>query len=436
MFKFPSIYNLKKNEPITFTLMHVAIALNILMLIYIVYTHGPVVENTDTVSYITAWDENYYNGQIDTFRTPVYPSLIGLFATIMGKNWMVGLIMFQIAIFYIAGFSLTRLVFALFKSNIGAWIAVFAYFLFYPILKFLFVIGTEAIAFSLVVLWTEAVWRFMQRPRWWLGVAITLLTLTEIMLRPSMLVLVVALGLFIVAGLFFRQYRKAMLWLIVTLMPVGIVCTLYVNKIEKETGVRTISIVTIFNKYYLSREYNHIFPDLMKDYPEALELQFKYQKSGDVFSQENIDRQWIEVGTISGDSLMTLKQIDDYANAVRELHPDIYYGNIRNNVINSLTHEGKYKNAANMLIVLIYGLLFLIVWLKYKQFPLTDFLWLLVAGGSLLSVILFAQNDYGRLMLPTSPILIFMASQILNCFTLKPFSFTLRNLLPKSDYVE
>lgn len=432
MFKIRSIFNLQKNDRKTFTPMCVAIAINIVLLIYIVYTHGFVVENTDTASYISAWDECYYYGEIDIFRTPVYPSLIGFFASVMGKSWAVGLILFQIVMFYIAGFSFKRIVFSQFKSNTAAWIAVFAYFMFYPILKFLFVIGTEAISFSLLVLWAESVWRFLQRPRWWLGVAITLLTLTEIMLRPSMLVLVVALGFFIVAGLSFRQYRKAMLWIIVTLIPVGIVCTLYVNKIEKETGVRTISIVTIFNKYYISREYNHVFPDLMEDYPEALELQYKYQKSGDVFTQENIDRQWIEVGTISGDSLMTLRQIDDYANAVKELHPDIYYGNIRNNIINSLTHEGKYKNAVNMLIVLIYGLLFLIIWLKYKQFPLTNFLWLLVGGGSLLSVILFAQNDYGRLMLPTTPILLLMASQILNCLSIRPFSFNLRNLLPKT----
>lgn len=410
--------------------MYVAVTLSLIMLAVIISVRGAV-HNGDTPSYIGAWDVNYANGILDDFRTPVYPVIIGMGKMLCGSHWEVFVIALQGIVFYICGIYFSRMAMGIISNRKVAWFTVFLYFLFFPIVNFIPVIGTEVIGFSLAVLWGYCIWRFLQQARWGYGIAISLLTLAEIMLRPSFLVLAIAIACMAAAGIFIRQYRRSVLLLLVTLIPTAAVYTVYTAEMARLTGVNTISTVSIFNKYFMARQYNDILPDLLVDNPAALELQLKYQKDGDVYEEDYINRQWAEIMELVHSGIMNYRMLEEYADGMKERHAGLWYKNILRNISMSLHHQGALKNICNDLVVLLFAVAFLISWIRYRKFPLVNFMSLLVAGGTLLSIFLYAQNDYGRLMLPVSSFLILMGGQMLNCLHWRPLSIRLSGILPK-----
>lgn len=446
----------------TFNPLCVAIALSMLMLAGIIFMHGRVDVNMDTPSYTSAWNDAYMHGEIDEFRTPVYPVIIGVVRMVCGENWLTGVVAVQIALFYICSIYFSRMIMGVISNRRVAVFTVFLYFLFYPILKFLTVIGTEAIAFSLLSAWGYCVWRFIERPKWSYGIYISLLTLAEVMLRPSMLLLPIALfGLF-VAGMTLKRYRRQGVLLLLTILPTIAVTSVYVSVIERMTGVRTISIVSIVNKYCMTRQYRDVYPELLADYPEVVKLQRSWLDKDCELDPEYLRQipflkgwhkhcrelgedlpladvrniPWFEWEYIKVNNLMTYKELDEYTDAVKRTHPDIWYHNLLLTVKYALTKEGGLKNSANIFIPVIYGLLFVVAWIRYRHFSIVNFFTLMIAGGGVLTIVLYAQNDYGRLFLATSPFLILMIGQLLGCVTRHPLGIRLCRIFPAAETPE
>lgn len=411
-----------------FNPLYVAISLSLLMLAGIIALKGAVLYNADTPTYIEAWNNRLLHGELDPFRTPLYPVLIGLGGVILGSTYCFLLpVIVQIVVFYLCGIVFSRMIFALIADRRIAWFTVFVYFLFYPIINMLNVLGTEALAFSLTSLWTYCVWKFMQRATFGNGVAITVITLLEVMLRPSMLILAIAIAGLVVAGVFIRRYRRRVLWLLLTLIPVGACIKVYTDEIERIAGLPTISVVSVVNTYYMAREFNDIYPELLTDTPGAVAVMQHFQKEGHRLSEEYILRQYKEFDTLLDNGIMTYSDMQTYADRVKKEHPAVWYRHIVHRIIDSLKMQGPVKNACNYLVVTLYTLCFAWAWIRYRRFSLVNFLILMIGGGSLLSMFLYAQNDFGRLMLPTSPLLILMGGQLLTCLRLHPFAVSLRN---------
>ncbi|MBD5210068.1 MAG: hypothetical protein HDS77_02170 [Bacteroidales bacterium] len=404
----------------------VAIALSLLMLAAIIALKG-LVYNADTPSYIGAWNGCTRHGDIDTFRTPLYPAVIGLGRLIFGQaHWALFPLLLQTVVFYACGIPFSRMIRSVISNRRVGWFTIFLYFLFYPIVNTLNLLGTEALAFSLTSLWTYCVWRFLQRARLGYGIAIALLTLAEIMLRPSLLILAMAIVGLAVAGVFMKKYRRQVLWLLLTLIPTGVVYKLYVDEMESRTGVSTISTVSIVNNYYMAREFNDIYPELLADNPEALRVMQSHRKEGDRLSEQYILMQYTEFDILVDSCIMNYSDIDRYAARVKHEHPDVWYSNIMKRIVDSFHAQGPVKNICNDLVVMLYTIAFVAIWIVRRRFSLVNFLILMLGGGSLLSVLLYAQNDFGRLMLPTSAILILMGGQLID-YTVN----FLRNKLPR-----
>lgn len=419
-----------------FNPMCVIIALSLLMLAAVIYLKGTVVYNADTASYVSAWNECYSHGEIDLFRTPVYPVLIGIGRLLFGADyWGVFPTLVQIIVFYACGLTFSKMIFGVISNRRAAWFTVLLYFIFYPIINMLNVLGTEALAFSLTSLWVYCVWRFLQRARWSYGIGIALLTVTEIMLRPSLLILAMAIVGLAVAGVFIRHYRRSVLLLLLTLIPSGIVYKVYVDEMERLSGMPTISVVSVYNNYYMARQYNDIFPELLPDNPEAIEVMRRYQKEGDRLSLEYLLKLWAEITEIEENHIMSYPEMNGYAMAMKKEYPGLWYGYIGRRIADSLIGGPAIKNLCNYLVVTLYTIFFIIAWIKLRKFSLLNFLTLMIGGGSLLSLFLYAQNDFGRLMLPTSPMLILMGGQLLNCLHLRRPVINLRGFLPKGEEV-
>lgn len=408
-----------------FNPLYVAIALSMLMLAGIIMLRGIAVWNADTPTYVGAWDEYYSHGEIDIFRTPVYPVIIGIGKILFGTgSWVFFPTIIQIIVFYACGIVFSKMILEVISDRRVAWFTVFLYFLFYPIINMLNVIGTEALAFSLTALWIYCIWRFIQRPGWKYGIYISLLTVTGIMLRPSFLIFAIAIAGLAVAGVFIRNYRRNVLLLLLTLLPVGVVYKIYVNEVERKSGLNTISVVSVINKYYMSRQYKDIFPEFLPDNPKAIELMNSYQE------REDLIWLWTEISHIEKDHIMSYQEMEDYALAMKHTYPGLWYGYIGKRIIDSVVHEKSIKNMCNYLVVTLYTIFFIVGWIRFRRFSHVNFLILMIGGGSLLSIFLYAQNDFGRLMLPTSAVLILMGGQLLNCIRLHPLSIKLRRMYP------
>mgnify|MGYP005872553079 CR=1 FL=1 len=414
-----------------FNPLYVAIALSMLMLAGIIMLKGAVIYNADSLSYISAWDDCYSQGKIDEWRTPVYPVIIGLGKFLLGAEyWEIFPTIVQIIVFYSCSIPFCKMAFNVISNRRVAWFTIFLFFLFYPIINTLPLLGTEALGFSLTSLWLYCVWRFMQYARWGYGISVCLLTITAIMLRPAFLILIFAIiGLFAV-GIFMKNYRRQTLLLLLTLIPVGIVYKVYTNEMKHLIDLDTISIVSVYNTYSMARQYNDIFPELLADNPQAIAVMQEYHKNGDSRSIEYILKQWEEIAVMEDSGTMTYLEMNDYALAVKKEHPGLWLKNIGKRIIDSLTSQGPVKNACNYLVVTLYTVFFIVGWIRFRRFSLVNFLILMIGGGSLLSIFLYAQNDFGRLMLPTSAVLILMGGQLLNCIRLHPLSIKLRRMYP------
>lgn len=408
-----------------FNPLYVAIALSMLMLAGIIMLKGVAVCNADTPSYVSAWEEYYSHGEIDIFRTPLYPIIIGIGKILFGTEY--GLLfppIIQIIVFYAGGIVFSKMIFKIISDSRIAWVTVFMYFLFYPIINMLNVIGTEALAFSLTTVWIYCIWRFIHRANWSYGIYIMLLTIIGIMLRPSFLILAIAIVGLAISGVFIRNYRRNVLLLLLTLLPVGVVYKIYVNEVERKSGLDTISVVSVINQYYMARQYKDIFPEFLPDNPKAIALMNRYQK------REDLLWLWTEITQIEETRTMSYQEMEDYAMAMKHTYPGLWYGYIGKRILAGVIDEASIKNMCNYLVVLLYTVFFVVGWIKFRQFSLVNFLILMIGGGSLLSIFLYAQNDFGRLMLPTSGVLILMGGQLLNCIRLHPLSINLRRMYP------
>lgn len=395
--------------------MWVLLAASFAMLAAVLIFKG-ITRTLDTPSYIEAWDVSLSHGHVSNGRTPVYPILFGIGKMLFGDaHCEIFVVIVQIIVFYASALIFSKMIFALVPNRRAAWLTVSILFLFYPIINYLSILGTEPLSFSFTALFVYSVWRFLQQPSWKYGIAVAMLIVLEIMLRPAMMILVVVIVLLAVAGMFSRQYRRATLMLLLTLIPIGVIYPIYTAKVEELTGVHTLSTVGTINNYFIARQYDDIFPEYLEGNTAALDLMKRYQKTADLTNEECIARQYDEIVEAITTGILTYKQMDDYARQVRDNHPGKWLQYMFKRIWLSLHSNGPVKTWCNYLIVLFYTLAFLAVWIRRHTFSLINFLTLMMGGGSLLSVWLFAQLEFGRLMLPTSAVLILMGGQLLGC---------------------
>lgn len=408
--------------------LYYALILSVFILAFLMYRGGFAQEWSDTLSYIEAWDNSYSHGELDYFRTPLYPMIIGFAGMIMGNNWGILVVILQIITFYGCGLLFSRLLLNVIPNRKVAWVCVFIYFLFIPTLKLIPMLGTELFAFSMQSAWIYFTWYFLRRPSWKYGLIITALTFLTVMLRPTFILLPIAVVCLFAVGVWVKKYRKTVLLLLLTNIPIVAVYFPYTHRMEQLYGVNTISIVSSVNLYFMARQYNDIFPELLPHNPEAVNVMKMFQKAGDPISHDYGITMWNEINYLENTGIMTHKQMQDYADAMKSNYPSRWYGNMGNRIVESFRTASPPRTAFNYLIPLIYGLLFLIAWVKYRRLALFNLLLTIVGGGYLLTILLFAPFDFARLFMPAFPIYTLMFGQLLSCISFKPLRISLRKL--------
>lgn len=247
-----------------------------------IVTKGILYIQYDSMTYISA-SENYLNGNIDLFRTPVYPVILGGLRMLFGEQYYLwSTICLQYAISLVSGYFFYKLSNTLIKSkDICFWITLF--YMAYPSMtRWNNYILTESFAISGTVLFLYILVRLFREASVTLMISYVLTLLFLLFLRPAFIYIIPVLFLVFLI-LFFRKRSNKV-------FGVGIfgllVCTIalfsYMKVYERQYGIFASSNVSIINHYYIARQNGLFYTDGVDDYDDNLKnyILESYEKNG------------------------------------------------------------------------------------------------------------------------------------------------------------
>lgn len=383
----------------------------------------------DTLSYIAAW-EILKEGQLDEWRTPVYPLILGIFKTLFGDTkYLQYVVLFQHFIFLISIKYFHILSFSISRSGIISFFITSFYALFPCISTWNCYILTEPIAISCTIFFLYSLLILYQKDsiKHWIIIYLWLLFL--VFLRPVFIYLLPIL--FVGGSLFFIKKRKNSSKLISSgLIGFAIACIILISYIlcfKYNYGIYSLSGISTINKYWIARKAGAVSPMIHYDLnaQESTCKRIVYggiDKPVDVFYEAEV-----------AISVYGLKRFSDYVNY-----------NIKNNrllylkrIMLNFTDAANYKLfetsnkccsilnslSVNIISVYIMLLIYIIVLMSLiiikKIIPLFSCLAFMIGFSHLFIIIVGSPGDYSRLILPAIPVYLIMIGQLICLFTTK-----------------
>lgn len=387
-----------------------------------------VIELPDSPSYIQA-SHIFLSGKIDSLRTPTYPLIIGICNVIFGENIYKDVVIILQYISYLISIAFFyKLVLEFIKKpNLCFWLTLF-YAIFSAISGWNNCILTESFAItgSVFLLYSstglykrfsiEYVFSFLF---WFLFL---------LFLRPSFLYLLPVFFVFWISCLFARQHRRnAFAGLLVTLTVLfSQLC--YISQFKNTYGVFSPSAVSTINNYYIERQYGLIYTDGIKN--------------GDL--KEDIKRSIFINGVSTDNHSLLWNETNELINkySLKEVQQVVSIS-LKKNPIGFLKGAGgrAYKasrfpisisplrglstlldligaNIGFLYLFLIAYAVIIVYWVYHqREMAYISMLFFMIGASNLISVIVFAQQEWSRLILPSMPIYILMFGQL--CCILK-----------------
>ena len=234
----------------------------------------------DTASYMN-YDHNIFLGEVDKFRTPIYPwfmKLVGFlfhatkgtaeyYAAIAHTQQVISVV--GVAIFYFAACRM-------FKNTLVRYVAPILYGIAPSVVSWDLCILTESLSLFATVLCIYLIMRYLSNPTKPLAVFIGIYAFLMVMLRPTFVYMFAILGVFFVARLIFTKYdRKRALMGLVSLCVSGALLLGYCGMNKKTNDCFSISSVGVsVNQMYMvidQRIYeNGQYPEITKFIDERL----------------------------------------------------------------------------------------------------------------------------------------------------------------------
>lgn len=207
----------------------------------------------DTTTYLSSWDI-WSAGDIDSFRTPLYPLILHLSQIISSHSSLRLVVAIQWIIYIIAMVIFRRTLVKLGIKPIFAFaLVLIGIGMTSTVLRYNHYILTESLSLSGMMLWCTLLLSCLHAPTTRKSIAFILLILALIMLRPSNLILLPATGLGAVICVLQSINRK--FWLIIG-CSIAVICGLvlvYSYEVKERTGIFSPSVVSLHNKYFCDR---------------------------------------------------------------------------------------------------------------------------------------------------------------------------------------
>lgn len=368
----------------------------------------------DTSSYVN-FDSNILKGEVDEFRTPIYPYIIK-FVSLFSNNQQVmyrNLTILQEIVSIISVVVLYKTLEKKLKNQNVNYIVTIIYACLPSIFTYNRVILTESLSISLFMIYFCLIIKYITEPTNKTTILIGLFSVLLIMLRPSFIYLIVALAIiFLLIFICKKQNKKqAILGGIVLIGIIGIILDYcYINK--RQNDIFAISNVTQINQldtviemqiYNTGDKQDKGIIDIIEQKLDG-DAQIWYRATTDKimaeYTPEQID-EYLKRCVKNNFSTYIQRTLEKVVMIALEPCNQIYLMTQSINVI---------QPRINFLIIYIYVVLdaiyVLVEIIKNKRIPIVQFTMLIIILGQLATIILGAQAEYSRLFAPALPIVI------------------------------
>ncbi len=384
-----------------------------------------LLENTqtpDSPTYLN-YSFNIFKGQIDGFRTPVYPYFIECIRLLSKKNLIRNIVFAQSAISFATIFIFFKIACFSFKSRKVINASTLLYALMLPLINYDVMIITESLSIGCIVFLTMIMLGYLKKQTILKAIFITMYAFFAIMLRPAFIILIPVIVLFWLLRLaFYKKERKICLFGLATSILVILLIHGYSSLNKKENGFYGISTVTNINQLDLIISSNM--------YMNGDDTALSNIIRADFSKPLTADEHWYPLMHIIHNN--PPKRIADFiANCIKH-QPDIFIKRIFK-TFNALQTSNIFINYAQpkqgflprlimdieaalffvtfnkVVIFLLFDFIVIIVsWLRTKQPPwINIILWLLIVSQISVAII-GAQSEYQRLIVATIPCLIIL----------------------------
>lgn len=379
------------------------------------YNLTPSIDGFDTYYYLLAGD-NFWNGNIDCLRTPVFPLLLKLFNVCFGeKGGIFGVIIFQSIVYLLSVASLRNIARCVIKNSLIRNIVCLLYVVCVAP-GWCNEMMTESLSISGCVIMTDLVCRYIKKPSCNLTIGIFLLTALLVFLRPSFIFLFAVLPVVWIV-MWIRRNNRTMQ--VISLVLTLLCTTLYMGyckAYEKEYGVFTSSISFVCNDIYNLKRSNSWNLDKVSD-PKAKEIlnQIDEQWCGNYdpiyksVCSNNKNLQYIALGCneMKQSSMtallrhrleITAASFDKRFNASVNTHTPLSALLFCSSLFLALPLSLFYS------IVVIACVALMVYVVKKRRIPLIAITLILFTAAQCAGILLYASEAHERLLLPVYPL--------------------------------
>ena len=395
------------------------------LLFLLIFIIGPSPTSGDTESNFSA-GSILTHGKFDALRTPVYPFILAVFKLILSTNVAVklGVIAFQYLLFCTSIYCFNTIC-AFFIKNKGISFFIVVCYACHPaILVWQKIIMTESLALSGVVFFLYFSIRFLDTKKLHYSLLINLFVFLLIMLRPGFVILIPIVVCFWLYFVFKRGKNN-----LIGLAGIGCVVFLTIGYsliFQKQYGIFSMSTVSDINQYIMLRDAGLIETNNIKntEFKKALSDSILKKKSDSEYFDEYVYF-YSQYGLPASDILVHESIKKNFSKYLSYSFNRFASETTKSSVgFWDSFNRNKYNHYIKWIccpFVLLYFFLILYVYILFKyQFTFKSSLFIYsIAISSIIVLIVGASNSWGRLIVPTIPLLLIMLGQFLEVVELK-----------------
>ncbi len=364
----------------------------------------------DTPSYVYAWDFSYSHGIIDQFRTPVYPVFLGCLKTVFRDSFYWVSIIIQHLLLLLSAVYFKKMASWMVKSKrVVRWLTLL-YTIIPATVSWASCVLTELFALVGIVFLVYQLMLFVRTPSWksvlWSTVWLSFL----ILLRPAFLYLLPIV--FVVWCLLIPFKGKLSLCGIFSVFLVSLFELCYCNQFEKQYGIFAPSSVSVVNQSYMAFHDGLMFPEYTNN-PEFAKYIEEYESdSEDLPSFETFGLSTVSNAVKQSQKTQPMEWIKKafgrFYKASQMSYLAAYSG-----LVTLTDMIGINLNGLFLFLIIYTAILVTNMISNRKIYVVQSILWLFVVSN-LITVVVGAQSEWGRLMIPSLPLVMLMVGQVFN----------------------
>lgn len=403
-------------------------------LLYIVF--GDAVLSNDSSGYEKAWDVLLL-GNIDKFRTPAYPIFLGLIKSVVHEHYFyLATIILQHFIFLLSIPCFYKLVYQISSHKNLAWIISLFYAIYPGITSWNSIILTESLALSCNVFLVYNAYIAWTRNSMQSCLYFSFFLLLAIFIRPaSIYAIPVCAVAWIIAFLKQKDKRRLFYAGMAGIITSSIALFAYTKAFESRYGTFSPTAVSTINQYYLARQYGMLTSKNSENQHIKTYIENTAEKGDDLWSEtlglmNNFELKDIQKEVSNSYKKNFAAYFNGTAKSVFHNSNCTLFSTYYGSTIGVITAFTSLDMKFLYLLILCYTfVLFYHIIFKKHRIPWFSCFIYMLGCSHLIVIILGAQQEWSRLLLPAIPIYMLMFGQLFNFIAI---SCTPKHLQSKS----